>query len=527
MRDPRHEPRGSPTFADAARFWIKLGLISFGGPAGQIAIMHRELVERRRWVDEAQFTGALNFCMLLPGPEAMQLAIYIGWKLHGMRGGLVGRAGVHRPRDRAAARACPGSTQPTGRCPAVAGLLSGPQGRGRRAGAAGAAEDREDARFAGRCTWRSRSARFAALAVPARAVPADRAGRGGDRPGHRRANDAIGAARRGGCSRGRAAQGAVPWGCVLWVVPLLACGAALGFDSLWSRLYLFFTQAALVTFGGAYAVLGYVTQHLVSDLGWLTAEQSVTGLALAETTPGPLIIVLQFMGFMAGWNQPAPLTPDLAAVLAALLASWATFLPSFVFIFLGAPYVERITAEPRVARRLAAITAAVVGIIATLALLFARVVLLPNGIRGCARLGGDRDRRRRLAAADADPRRSALDPRCRRRRRLPPSADLPGLQPGEQGVDLRRKRLVRRYPRKALADELPVDQVTDDERGRRGKAVGHREPACPIAPPAADARRDGRCRTGRCRVRAVWRAPPRARRPAARCAAKTAWRYSQ
>ena len=169
-------------------------------------------------------------------------------------------------------------------------------------------------------------------------------------------------------------------GLLLWVVPLLACGAALGLDSLWSRLYLFFTQAALVTFGGAYAVLGYVTQHLVRDLAWLTAEQSVTGLALAETTPGPLIIVLQFMGFMAGWNQPAPLAPDLAAVLAALLAAWATFLPSFVFIFLGAPYVERIAAEPRVAGALAAITAAVVGIIATLALLFARVVLLPNGI---------------------------------------------------------------------------------------------------------------------------------------------------
>jgi len=166
----------------------------------------------------------------------------------------------------------------------------------------------------------------------------------------------------------------------LWVIPLLACGAVLGFESLWSRVYLFFTQAALVTFGGAYAVLGYVTQHLVSDLGWLTAEQAVTGLALAETTPGPLIIVLQFMGFMAGWNQPAPLSPGTAAVLAASLASWATFLPSFVFIFLGAPYVERITAEPRTAGALAAITAAVVGIIGTLALLFARVVLLPNGI---------------------------------------------------------------------------------------------------------------------------------------------------
>ena len=376
MRDPRHEPRGSPTFADAARFWIKLGLISFGGPAGQIAIMHRELVERRGWVDEAQFTGALNFCMLLPGPEAMQLAIYIGWKLHGMRGGLVAGLAFIGSGDRTAAWLVLVYAA-HGQVPAIAGLLSGLK-------AAVVALVLQamlkigDERFAVRCTWCSRSA-LRGAAVPARAVPADRAGRGGDRPGHQRANDGIGAAVAAAACAGAPLK-VLSVGLVLWVVPLLACGAALGFDSLWSRLYLFFTQAALVTFGGAYAVLGYVTQHLVGDLAWLTAEQSVTGLALAETTPGPLIIVLQFMGFMAGWNQPAPLAPDLAAVLAALLAAWATFLPSFVFIFLGAPYVERITAEPRVAGALAAITAAVVGIIATLALLFARVVLLPNGI---------------------------------------------------------------------------------------------------------------------------------------------------
>jgi chromate transporter len=168
-------------------------------------------------------------------------------------------------------------------------------------------------------------------------------------------------------------------GLVLWIVPLAIVAASLGTGSLWTRLYLFFSQAALVTFGGAYAVLGYVTQHLVHDLGWITAQQSVAGLALAETTPGPLVIVLQFVGFMAGWNNPAPLDPAVAAVLAALLASWATFLPSFVFIFLGAPYVERITSEPRAAAALAAITAAVVGIIATLAVLLGRVVLFTGG----------------------------------------------------------------------------------------------------------------------------------------------------
>jgi chromate transporter len=171
-------------------------------------------------------------------------------------------------------------------------------------------------------------------------------------------------------------------GVVLWLVPLLAVATALGPHSLWSRVYLFFTQAALVTFGGAYAVLGYVTQHLVQNLGWVTAQQSVAGLALAETTPGPLVIVLQFMGFMAGWNNPAPLEPATAAILAALLESWATFLPSFVFIFLGAPHLERVTREPRVSAALAAITAAVVGIIATLGVLLARVVILPAGLAG-------------------------------------------------------------------------------------------------------------------------------------------------
>jgi chromate transporter len=171
-------------------------------------------------------------------------------------------------------------------------------------------------------------------------------------------------------------------GLVLWSVPLAIVATLLGADSLWSRIYLFFTQAAFVTFGGAYAVLGYVTQHLVQDLGWVTAQQSVAGLALAETTPGPLVIVLQFMGFMAGWNQPGQLEPASAAVVAALLASWATFLPSFVFIFVGAPHLERLTHAPRFAGALAAITAAVVGIIATLWLLLARVVVLPDGIEG-------------------------------------------------------------------------------------------------------------------------------------------------
>jgi chromate transporter len=170
-------------------------------------------------------------------------------------------------------------------------------------------------------------------------------------------------------------------GLALWLIPLLAVATTLGGASLWTAIYLFFTKAALVTFGGAYAVLGYVTSQLVDKLAWVTADQSVAGLALAETTPGPLIIVLQFMGFMAGWNQPGPLSPLGSALLAGALATWATFLPSFLFILLGAPYVERLTRNARIAGALGAITAAVVGVIATLALLLAKVVLFPDGWR--------------------------------------------------------------------------------------------------------------------------------------------------
>jgi chromate transporter len=170
-------------------------------------------------------------------------------------------------------------------------------------------------------------------------------------------------------------------GLSLWLLPLLVVALTLGVSSLWSQVYLFFTKAALVTFGGAYAVLGYVANHMVDKAGWLTADQSVAGLALAETTPGPLVIVLQFMGFITGWNQPGALPPLGSAMLAGALASWATFLPSFLFILLGAPYVDRLTRHARVDAALGAITAAVVGVIATLALLLVQVVLFPDGWR--------------------------------------------------------------------------------------------------------------------------------------------------
>ena len=369
----------APTFGEAARFWLRLGWISFGGPAGQIAILHREVVERRRWLAEPEFTGALNFCMLLPGPEALQLAIYLGWKLHGIRGGLVAGLGFIGP----AIVLLLGLSwiyARFGSLPAVSGILLGLKAAvlalvlqallriGRRALGTGLHVALAIAAFV--------ALEFVRVPFPLIVLAAGVVGSASAWRVPRPASVRTTPVRQGAPLRVAAV------GFALWLAPLLAVALALGPQSLWSRIYLFFTQAALVTFGGAYAVLGYVTQHLVEDLGWLTAPQSVVGLALAETTPGPLVIVLQFMGFMAGWNQPDPLAAAAAAILAALLASWATFLPSFVFIFLGAPYVERLTRMPRVAAALAAITAAVVGIIATLLLLLARVVLLPGGLAG-------------------------------------------------------------------------------------------------------------------------------------------------
>jgi chromate transporter len=373
-------PEAGPSFATTARFWLHLGLVSFGGPAGQIAVMHREVVARRGWLGEQQFAGALNFCMLLPGPEALQLAIYLGWKLHGIRGGLVAGLGFIGPSvllllGLSYAYARFGSLPVTNgvllglKAAVVAIVLQALVSIGRRALGRTLHVALAVSAFVALQWLRMPFPLVVLVAGLVGLMSAWRTPRPG--PPAARADEVPAESLR-----------IVVVGLVLWIAPLVIVAASLGTGSLWTRLYLFFSQAALVTFGGAYAVLGYVTQHLVSDLGWITAQQSVDGLALAETTPGPLVIVLQFVGFMAGWNNPAPLEPTAAAVLAALLASWATFLPSFVLIFLGAPHVEQITREPRAAAALSAITAAVVGIIATLAVLLGRVVLFPGGPGG-------------------------------------------------------------------------------------------------------------------------------------------------
>lgn len=370
---------GQPTFATAARFWLQLGFVSFGGPAGQIAILHREVVERRRWVAEDTFNGALNFCMLLPGPEALQLAIFLGWGLHGLRGGLVAGLGFIVP-SVLLLFALSFLYANFGALPWLAAIMFGLK-------AAVIALVLQAlwriARRALRTPLHVALALASFVALKFAGVPFPWV--------------LLVAALAGALLlRAPVTTGSAPWpshvspqknsgvriavvGGALWIMPLLAAGLVFGFDALWTQLYLFFSKAALVTFGGAYAVLGYVTHELVDRLGWITAQQSVAGLALAETTPGPLVIVLQFLGFMTGWNQPGSLPAPVAALLAGALASWATFLPSFVFILLGAPYVDRLTRRPRIGAALAAITAAVVGVIATLALLLAQVVLFADG----------------------------------------------------------------------------------------------------------------------------------------------------
>jgi chromate transporter len=404
-------PRRHVGFGEAFRFWVKLGFISFGGPAGQIAIMHRELVERRRWIGEERFLHALHYCMLLPGPEAQQLAIYIGWLMHRTWGGIVAGAFFVIP-SIFVLLGLSYVYAAHGNVPAVAGVLAGFKpvvvaivveavlkigGRAlkRRAHYVLAAAAFVAIYFlhvpfplivlaaagvglAGVRFWPG------AFAAAPKTKEADAKTEGkGERPDvlplviedhappppHTRP------------SRGRVLK-VLAAGIILWLLPMLALVAWRGAGSLHAQEYRFFTQAALVTFGGAYAVLAYVTQAAAGSYGWLTQTQAVDGLALAETTPGPLIMVLQFVGFMAGWNNPQGMNQTTSAVVGALVTTYATFLPCFVFIFLGAPYIEVLRGNKNLTGALTGITAAVVGVVLNLALVFGAAVIWPRGLAG-------------------------------------------------------------------------------------------------------------------------------------------------
>lgn len=396
----------SVPFGEAFRFWLKLGFISFGGPAGQIAIMHRELVERRRWISEDRFLHALNYCMLLPGPEAQQLATYVGWLLHRVRGGLVAGVLFVLPSvfvllGLSYAYAAHGETR------AVAGVLYGFR-------PVVVAIVCEAVLRIGRRAIRRRAHLALALAaftaiylfgVPFPLIVALAALTGwlGSRivPEAFRSPSRSGASRVGGPTEGvplaidddtPAAPHTLPSlsgflrtltvGVGLWLGGLALLGWWRGLESLHAHQYAFFTKAAFVTFGGAYAVLAYVAQTAVESFGWLTRAETVDGLALAETTPGPLIMVVQFVGFMAAWNHPEGLPALTSAVIGAVTTTFVTFLPCFLFIFLGAPYIEALRANRGLDAALTGVTASVVGVVANLALVFGGAVLLPAGLSG-------------------------------------------------------------------------------------------------------------------------------------------------
>jgi chromate transporter len=374
-------------FAEAVRTWFGISLQTFGGPAGQIAVMQRVLVEDRRWIGQRRFLHALNYCMLLPGPEAQQLAVYIGWLLNGVRGGLVAGTlfvvpGVVALLALSVVYVAYGTTTAVtavfaGLAPAVLAVVAQAVWRvGRRSLGHPALVAVAVAAFLA----------LAVLGVPFPVVIAAAAAAGWLL--HRLAPQTLEAGADADAGGGppplvpdqalhaerpsaRRAARILAVGLVLWTAPLAAVAALTGPRSVLTTQGLFFSGTALVTFGGAYAVLAYVAQRAVEVYGWLTPDEMVRGLALAETTPGPLIMVVQFVAFLGAYRDPGGLDPMAAAILGALLTTWVTFVPCFLFIFVGAPHVERLRGNPAVAGALRGITAAVVGVIANLAVYFA------------------------------------------------------------------------------------------------------------------------------------------------------------
>ena len=390
-----HDRQPSPpvSFAEAFRFWVKLGFISFGGPAGQIAIMHRELVERRRWVSEERFLHALNYCMLLPGPEAQQLATYIGWLLHRVVGGLVAGIFFVLP-SIFILLALSYVYMAFGDVTAVAGVLNGfkPVVVAIVVEAVWRIGKRALKRHVhyGIAVTAFLAIHFFHVPFPLIVLLSGLFGlaatrlrpRGASPAAQQRDSQEMDARPSHTMPSIRRSLHTLAFGVLLWALPLAALLAWRGSASLHVQEYRFFTQAALVTFGGAYAVLAYVTQAAVNDYGWLSQAQAVDGLALAETTPGPLIMVLQFVGFVAAWNNPQGMTPLWSGVTGALVTTWVTFLPSFTFIFLGAPYIESLRGNVHLQGALGGITAAVVGVVLNLALVFGAAVIRPQGPGG-------------------------------------------------------------------------------------------------------------------------------------------------
>jgi len=395
---------GVPSRAEAFRFWLKLGFISFGGPAGQIAVMHEELVERRRWISENRFLHALNYCMLLPGPEAQQLATYMGWLMHRSWGGIVA-GGLFVLPSLFILIGLSWVYMAWGQLPVIAGIFFGlkPAVTALVLHAAWRIGSRA-LKNAG--LWAIAGASFVAIFAlqapfPLIVAAAGLIGLVGGKlwPELFRPGGGHGPAKRG---TGPAlidddtptpAHARFTWARFrkvalvflgLWAVTMAALTAAFGWGAVLTQMAWFFTKAALLTFGGAYAVLPYVYQGAVEHFQWLSGPQMIDGLALGETTPGPLIMVVAFVGFVGGWSK-ALFGADallLAGAAAATVVTFFTFLPSFFFILLGGPFIESTHGKLQFTAPLTAITAAVVGVILNLALFFACHVLWPQGLAG-------------------------------------------------------------------------------------------------------------------------------------------------
>ncbi len=401
---PANEAPAHVSFWQAFRFWLKLGFISFGGPAGQIAIMHQELVERRRWISERRFLHALNYCMVLPGPEAQQLATYIGWLMHRTWGGIVAGGLFILPSLFMLIGLSWGYVA-YGDVPWVAGLLFGIK-PAVMVIVLQAAHRIGSRALKHRALWLIAAAAFVAifaLGVPfpvivltaaligyvgGRVAPAIFQGGGGHGPAGQPAGSAMiddhtPTPTHALFSWPRLSRVLLA-GFLLWLVPMGLLTAWYGWAHTLTQMGWFFTKAALLTFGGAYAVLPYVYQGAVGSYGWLSPTQMMDGLALGETTPGPLIMVVTFVGFLGGYTK-AVFGPDslfLAGAVAATLVTWFTFLPSFIFILAGGPFIETTHGQLKFTAPLTAITAAVVGVILNLALFFAYHVLWPDGLDG-------------------------------------------------------------------------------------------------------------------------------------------------
>jgi len=367
-------------FGEALRVWFKIGCLGFGGPAGQIALMHRMLVDERKWVDEARYLHALNFCMLLPGPEAQKLATYVGWLLHGTRGGLA--AGILFVLPGALVMLGMSFLYVLGRgVPVVEGALFGIKAAvlvivvealiriGRRSLKTGLLITLAGVAFVGIFFL---DAPFP-LIVAGAAVVGFVVARASPGLLGLQAPAAAPVAAAGGQWRRAAAMTA--GGLVLWWAPVAIAVALLGPDHVFADIGVFFSKLAVVSFGGAYALLAYMAQEAVETYRWMTAPEMVDGLGLAETLPGPLIKITQFVGFLGAYRDAAPFTPATAGVLGSALTTWVTFVPPMLLIFVAAPFIEQLRSNRRLSGALAAITAAVVGVILNLTVWFALHVL--------------------------------------------------------------------------------------------------------------------------------------------------------